>query len=90
MRSRRLPRHLLQPRPWRSSTGRLLHRAMDAAGDAAMSRDRDPPLPAPAGRIELARLVERTARSGKRVLVGKLGLGRVIGNRCLSPTLRAK
>jgi hypothetical protein len=78
MRVRHLPRHLLVARPWRSRTGRLLHRTLDAAADGAMSRDRDPPLPAPAGRIELARLVERTARSGKRVLVGKLGLGRVI------------
>ena len=38
----RLPRHLLAARPWRSRTGRRLHRALDAAADAARDRDRDP------------------------------------------------
>jgi len=38
----RLPRHLLAARPWRSRTGRRLHRALDAAADAALALARDP------------------------------------------------
>jgi hypothetical protein len=76
MRSRRLPRHLLAARPWRSRTGRLLHRAMDAAADAALSRDRDPPpLPAP---LPLATLTERVGKSGRPVLVGALNHCRLV------------
>jgi hypothetical protein len=35
----RLPRHLLAARPWRSGPGRLLHRALDAAGWCALDRE---------------------------------------------------
>jgi hypothetical protein len=44
----RLPRHLLQPRPWRSVEGRRRHRQLDRQADAALDLDRDggrPPTP---------------------------------------------
>ena len=82
----RLPRHLLAARPWRSRTGRRLHRALDAAADAARDRDRDPGRAPTHTTLEdlamshdhkpgivLAELWERQSQHGNRYFAGFLG-----------------
>jgi hypothetical protein len=87
MPSCRLPRHLLG-RPWRSRTGRRLHRALDAAADAGFDRDRDPGRAPVAGeisemtnpRVLLMKVEIRTSeRTGRPWYAGWLGRARVIG-----------
>jgi hypothetical protein len=76
----RLPCHLLVARPWRSAEGRRLHAKLDLAADEAAARDsREPePVTPPAPPLVLATLTERTAKSGRRVLVGALNGCRLV------------
>jgi hypothetical protein len=82
----RLPRHLAMARPWRSRMGRLLHRTLDAAADAALARDRDPgraPIHAerenltmshePKPSLVLAELWERRSAKGNAYFSGFMG-----------------
>jgi hypothetical protein len=81
-----VPRHLLVARPWRSRTGRLLHRALDAAAWAALDRDRDPGRRPTAAKLEglavsydqkprivLAELWERQSSKGNAYFSGFMG-----------------
>jgi hypothetical protein len=82
----RVPRHLLAARPWRSRTGRLLHRALDAAGWQALDRDRDGGRAPAAGevsemtspRVLLTTLSVRVSAKGRQYLSGWLGKASVV------------
>jgi hypothetical protein len=84
--ARRLPRHFLVGRAWRSRTGRLLHRALDTAGWQAHDRDRDPGRAPAAGevsvvtnpRVLLTTLSMRTSARGRPYLSGWLGRASVV------------
>jgi hypothetical protein len=83
---RRVPRHLLAARPWRSRTGCRLHRELDVAADGALARDRDPGRAPAAGevsemtnpRVLLTTLSVRTSAKGRSYLSGWLGKASVV------------
>ena len=82
----RVPRHALAARPWRSRTGRRLHRALDATGWQALDRDRDPGRAPAAGevsvmtspRVLLTTLSVRVSAKGRQYLSGWLGKASVV------------
>jgi hypothetical protein len=99
----RLSRHLLAARPWRSTGGRRLHRALDAAADAALARDRDPgrqPTAAEMGnfamtydrerrpRVLLLELEEAVSGKGTTYWRGWAGKARLVGFRNAEPNER--
>jgi hypothetical protein len=82
----RVSRHALAARPWRSRTGRRLHRALDATGWQALDRDRDPGRAPAAGevsvmtspRVLLTTLSVRVSAKGRQYLSGWLGKASVV------------
>jgi hypothetical protein len=98
----RLPHHLLAVRPWRSRTGRQRHRALDAAADAALARDRDPGRVPNAGELEqphithdqrrprvlLLELEEAVSAKGTTYWRGWAGKARLIAFRSTEPNER--
>jgi hypothetical protein len=94
---RRVPRHLLAARPWRSRTGRRLHRELDVAADGALARDRDPGRAPAAGevsemtspRVLLMEVEIRSSeRTGRPWCSAWLGKARVIGFEADEPNAR--
>jgi hypothetical protein len=82
----RVSRHALAARPWRSRTGRRLHRALDATGWATLDRDHDGGRRPSAAELEgfvmshehkpsivLAELWERESQHGNRYFSGFWG-----------------